>query len=226
MTYLVLAVLLWIGVHVGISGTSLREAIVQRVGSEARFRAIFSALSVVTIILLVWAYVTAPTVILWTVPPALDWLLLILMLPAFILFVGSVNSHNPTMMGDEAAVDERPRGMTLVTRHPMLWSFAIWAAVHIIGNGDLASFLFFGAFLVTALAGMKSIDAKIARRDPVGWARLSAETSIIPGAAILAGRARFSTAEIGWVTPAVGAALWAAVALLHPWIIGVPVVPD
>jgi uncharacterized membrane protein len=226
MTYLFLAALLWIGIHVGISGTSLRTAIVQRAGSEARFRAVYSLLSVVAIILLARAYVTAPTIILWTTAPALDWLLLLLMLPAFILLVASVNSHNPTLMGDEAAVDERPRGMTLVTRHPMLWSFAIWAAVHIVGNGDLASLLFFGAFLVTALAGMPSIDAKIARRDPAGWARLSAVTSIIPGAAILAGRTRFPVAEIGWVTPVVGAAIWVAVALMHPWIIGVPVVPD
>ena len=45
----------------------------------------------------------------------------------------------------------------------MLWSFAIWAAVHIIGNGDAAAIIFFGAFLVTALAGMPSIDAKLSR---------------------------------------------------------------
>ncbi|MGA3398064.1 MAG: NnrU family protein [Acetobacteraceae bacterium] len=29
---------------------------------------------------------------------------------------------------------------------------AIWAAVHVIGNGDSASIVFFGAFLITALA--------------------------------------------------------------------------
>ncbi len=92
----------------------------------------------------------------------------------------------------------------------MLWSFAIWALVHMLGNGDAASMLFFGAFLVTALAGMPSIDAELARRDPEGWARLSAGTSILPFGAIAAGRNRLALREIGWVPPVVGLVLWAA----------------
>ena len=51
---------------------------------------------------------------------------------------------------------------------------------HIIGDGDTAAIVFFGAFLVTALAGMPSIDAKLARRDPAVWQGLSAATSIVP----------------------------------------------
>ena len=77
----------------------------------------------------------------------------------------------------------------------MLWSFALWAAVHIIGNGDTAAIVFFGAFLVTALAGMPSIDAKLARRDPAAWQALSAATSIVPFAAIAQGRNRFVPAR-------------------------------
>ena len=46
------------------------------------------------------------------------------------------------------SVAQPPRGMIRVTRHPMLWSFAIWAAVHILGNGDTASIVFFGAILI------------------------------------------------------------------------------
>ena len=69
----------------------------------------------------------------------------------------------------------------------MLWSFVIWAAVHLIGNGDTAAVVFFGAFLVTALAGMPSIDAKLARRDPSTWLALSAATSIVPFVAIAQG---------------------------------------
>ena len=102
--------------------------------------------------------------------------------------------------------------MTRVTRHPMLWSFAIWAAVHVIGNGDIASIVFFGAFLVTALAGMPSIDAKLARRDPATWQALSAATSIVPFAAIAAGRNRFVAREFGWLTPAIAVVAWVGAA--------------
>ena len=86
-----------------------------------------------------------------------------------------------------------------MTRHPMLWSFAIWAAVHILGNGDTAAIVFFGAFLVTVLAGMPSIDAKLHRRDPATWQGLAAMTSIVPFAAITQGRNRFVPNEIGWL---------------------------
>ena len=114
-----------------------------------------------------------------------------------------------------------PRGIHRVTRHPMLWSFALWAAVHIIGNGDSAAIVFFGTFLVTALVGMPSIDAKLARRDPASGGRLSAATSIVPFAAIAQGRNRFVPREIGWLTPLIAVVAWAVVLHLHPWLFGV-----
>lgn len=125
------------------------------------------------------------------------------------------------MVGAPAAMAQPPRGMFRVTRHPMLWSFAIWAAVHAIGNGDTASIVFFGAFLVTALAGMPSIDAKLTRRNPATWQALSAATSALPFAAIVAGRNRFVLREIGWVTSAIGVIAWAALLWLHPFLFGV-----
>ena len=125
------------------------------------------------------------------------------------------------MIGGGTALARPPRGIQRVTRHPMLWSFAFWSAVHIIGNGDTAALVFFGAFLVTALAGMPSIDAKLARRDPATWQALSAATSIVPFAAIAQGRNRFVLREIGWLTPLIAVVAWALVLHLHPWLFGV-----
>ena len=90
-----------------------------------------------------------------------------------------------------------------------------------IGNGDTAAIVFFGAFLVTALAGMPSIDAKLARRDPGTWAALSAATSIVPFAAIARGRNRFVPHEIGWTTLLIAVAMWLVLLLVHPWLFGV-----
>jgi len=103
----------------------------------------------------------------------------------------------------------------------MLCGFALWALVHIIGTGDAAALVFFGAFFLTAVAGMPSIDAKLAARDPNFWQALSASTSIVPFAAIVAGRNRFVPREIGWITPVVGLAAWVLLLLLHPWLFGV-----
>lgn len=216
---LALAALVWIGVHVGVAGTSLRWMLARRLG-ENGFRAGFSVLSLAAIAFLVASYRGAPTTPLWDTPLWLRWLLALVMLAAFMLLVGSVATRNPTMVGGERVAGQHVRGMLRITRHPMLWSFALWAAVHVIGGGDSASLLFFGAFLITALLGMPSIDAKVARRDPEGWRSLAAETSILPFAAIAQGRNRFVPAEIGWGVPVVGAGLWAVLLWLHPAIFG------
>ena len=222
MILLGVAAIGWVVVHVGIAGTRLRDRIVARLG-EGGFMGAFSLLSVATLVGLVFAYRAAPYDTLWVAPAWLSWLLVGAMLVASVLFVGSVASPNPTAAGGERV--SVPRGITLVTRHPMLWSFAIWAAVHVIGNGDLASLVFFGAFLATALAGMPSIDAKLARRDPARWARIAGVTSIVPGAALAAGRARLGWREVGWIAPVGGVVLWALLLGAHPHIIGVSPLP-
>ncbi|WP_431271887.1 NnrU family protein [Dankookia sp. P2] len=220
MAWLLFAALLWIFVHVGISGTGLRGVIAARIG-EGAYRGVFSGLSFLSIALLVRAWGAAETTPLWTAPGWLRWVLVLLMLPAFILFVAAVTRPNPTAIGGERELGTEPRGIQRVTRHPMLWSFALWAFVHLVGNGDSAAIVFFGAFLVTALAGMPSIDAKLAARAPGAWARLAATTSILPFGAIAAGRNRLVPGEIGWIPPVAGLVAWAALLHFHRGLFGV-----
>ena len=220
MALLILAALIWLGIHIGVAGTPLRDVLVTRIG-EGPFRGLFSLLSILAIVFLVWSWSAAWTTPLWYAPAWLRWVLVAVMLVAFVLFVASVSRRNPTMVSGETAMAQPPVGIHRVTRHPMLWSFALWAAVHIIGNGDTAAIVFFGTFLVTALVGMPSIDAKLARRDPAQWQALSAATSIVPFAAIAQGRNRFVPREIGWLSPLIAVVAWAVVLHLHPWLFGV-----
>jgi uncharacterized membrane protein len=225
MGALAVAALAWVGVHVGVAGTRVRGALAGALG-EGGFRVAFSLLSVAAITLLVTAYNAAPPAVpLWHAPGWLRWALAALMLPAFVLFAASVTAPSPTAVGGERALQSEPRGIQRVTRHPMLWSFALWAAVHVLGNGDAASLLFFGAFGATALAGMPSIDAKVAARNPDAWSRYAARTSILPFGAIAAGRNRLAPSEIGWLPPALGFALWLGLLAFHRAIFGVPPVP-
>ena len=219
MVLLAVAALLWAGVHVGIAGTSLRATVVERFG-EGGYRGVFSVLSVATIALLIFAYRRAPYVPMWHAPPPLRWVLAVVMLSAFVLFGCSLLIRSPTAIGGEREMTAEPRGILRVTRHPMLNSFAIWAAVHVIGNGDLAALLFFGAFLVTALAGMPSIDAKLAARNRPAFEGLARRTSIAPFAAIVGGRNRLVVGEIGWQGVLLGVVLWAALLAGHRWIFG------
>ncbi len=170
---------------------------------------VFSIASVVAIFLLVIAWQNAETTFLWAAPGWLRWILAFLMLPAFVLFMAS-HKRNPTAVGNKGLAEE-PRGIQRVTRHPMLMSFAIWAFVHLLGNGDTASLVFFGAFLV-----------KLARRHGDTWRGFADKTSILPFGAIMAGRNRVVLSEIGWVPPVIGFVIWAALLHFHRGIFGVP----
>jgi len=47
-----------------------------------------------------------------------------------------------------------------VTRHPMLWGVTLWSVAHLIANGDLASILLFGSFVVFSLLLMLSANMR------------------------------------------------------------------
>jgi uncharacterized membrane protein len=153
------------------------------------------------------------------------WLAIALMVPALVLLVASMTVRNPTLVGMEGAGPPEARGMLRITRHPMLVAIATWAALHLLAAGDLASIILFGAFLVTTLAGMPSLDAKMERRDAEQWRPFAGTTSIVPFLAIAEGRNRLQLAEIGWVAPIGGGVLWALLLALHGPLFGVSPIP-
>ncbi|MCY7354254.1 MAG: NnrU family protein, partial [Lysobacter sp.] len=209
---LIAAAIVWIFVHIGIAGTALRGRVVQLLG-EAGFRLAFSLLSVANIVWLGLAWGAAgPVRVLWHAPQWLVVACMLVMVPAAILLVGSVTTPNPTMVGGHRALktDTPAVGILRVTRYPMLWSFALWAATHMIITGTLSGAIFTGAFLVVAVAGMFSLDAKYAKRVPERWAAFAGVTSIFPFAAIGQGRNRFVFGEIGVWRIAMGVVLWFA----------------
>jgi uncharacterized membrane protein len=220
MENLIIAALVWVGVHVGLAGTPLRGALVRAIG-EAGFRALFSVLSVGAIAWLVQSYNASETELLWVAPDWLRWAVAVLMLPSFILLAGAFTQPNPTAVGGRLGANRTPHGIQRITRHPMMVAVTVWAASHMAVNGDTAALLFFGAFLVTAVAGMPSIDAKLRARDHAGWQNLVQHTSILPFGAILAGRNSLRLGEIGWLAPVLGLLLWAAMLHFHKALFGV-----
>ena len=94
-----------------------------------------------------------------------------------------------------------PSNFRRFTRHPLLWGVTLWAAGHLAVNGDLASLILFAGFALFALAAMVSLNRRGALRS----------TSRYP-----------LRADIGVVIA--GAAAYVALALLHPYLMGVPAV--
>ena len=222
LSSLILAAVVWVLLHLGVSGTALRERMVAAIGAQP-FRITFSLASVAVLYWLATSYGKAGAVgVLWASPHWLIAACVVLLLPALLLLVGSVTVPNPTLVGGERALaaNDAARGILRVTRHPMLWAFALWAAANLLLFGTVAGVVFFGAFLVVAVAGMPSLDAKIRERNPPQWATFAQATSNFPFAAIAQGRNRLVFAEIGVWRIALAVLAWFAIA---PLFYGVPV---
>lgn len=225
MTQLVLAVVVFIVTHGMPAVRPLRAALIAGLGKRL-YMVVYSAVSLAVIVWLGVAYARAPYVPLWE-NPDLRWVPVVVMPFACILFVGALSSPNPLSIARrKPAYDAARPGIVSVTRHPLMWAFALWAGAHVTANGDAASLILFGLLLVLALAGPMSLDAR--RRRALGdeeWTRLAAPTSNLPLAAALAGRNRLDFAGIGLGRTLGGLALYAALLFAHPYVIGVPAWP-
>jgi len=223
MVFLSLAMLAFLGCHFVLSHPSLRPRLVATLG-ETGFAAAYSALAALSLAAAIWAFAAAPFVPLWELGPIKRWITLAMMIVACILFVAGLSQPNPTMVMTRIADEDHDPapGILKITRHPLMWAFGLWGIGHLAANGHLAAVIFFGGFAWQALGGTRRIDAKRARKDPAGFARLAAASANLPFAAILSGRQSLITAlrEIGALRLGGGCLLYAALVYAHPWIAG------
>jgi uncharacterized membrane protein len=214
---LAVATLAFIATHF-VSSTPLRGAIAGAIGEKA-WLGLYSLVALATLGWMAWAYGKAPLQPLW---PGLRLLPLALMPLALALLAGGLMTRNPTAVMQERAMrsSEPARGMIRVTRHPLMWSFMLWAAAHVLARGDVASLVFFGGFFVVAALGTVLIDARKARALGEDWKRFAAVTSNVPFGAIAAGRNRFVVGEIGWRVVVVALVAYVALLGTHAYIFG------
>jgi uncharacterized membrane protein len=186
---LVIGLVVFLGAHVFVTMRGERSRLIARIG-EGPYKGLFSLVSIVGIVLIAKGfglYRANEWIDVWYPPVWTRHLALLLVLPAIILVVAAyVPSH-----------------IARAVKHPMLAGVKLWAAAHLIANGDLGSILLFGSILGWAV--FDRIAAK--RRGDVGKAALQIK---------------------GWQNDAVvvivGAIFYAALALIfHPLVIGVPV---
>jgi uncharacterized membrane protein len=225
MISLALASVAFAFIHLGISGTRARDILTKGIGQIA-YMIVFSILSVLVLIWLINAYQHAPYSPTWNNPDWAKVLAVVLMLPAFLFVVIGLTTPNPTAVAQENLAAKPPVGIVTITRHPFLIGTGLWASLHLLANGDLASLLFFGSLAVVSFAGPASIDAK--RRRALGaavWDGFAGQTSIVPFLAILQGRTKADFAGIGTWRPVAGAAGYALMLGGHSHIVGVSPFP-
>lgn len=221
---LIAAAAFFVLLHLVVSGTRLRSAIAGTIG-EGPYMGLFSLASIAGIWWLAVSYGDARGAgqTWWDMGVGARHVTLIVQLLAFLLIVPGLTTRNPTSVRQEGAL-ERPdvvSGMLRITRHPFLWGVAIWAAGHLLVNGDAPSVLLFGSLLLLAVSGTVSIDAKRRRALGETWDAFAAQTSNVPFGAIMSGRQTLSLGEIGWWRIALAVALWAGALWAHPLLFGV-----
>ena len=134
---------------------------------------------------------------------------------ALVLLLGSLRG-NPALPQTEAlvAANAKAEGVYAVTRHPMLWAFALWAVAHILVWPSPRTIVTAGAMGVLALVGARLQDGKKRALMGDAWTGWEARTSYWPR---LSGIPKISLKL--WLA---AIAVWLAATWLHVWLAGIP----
>lgn len=187
---MILGLVLFLGVHTLTTQRDLRARFVASMG-EGGYKIFYALVSLAGLALIAWGfadYRATGWIDIWNPPKAFKHITVALMLPAVIIVVASYI-----------------RGRIYTTlKHPMLTGIKLWAAAHLLANGDLGSIILFGSFLAWAVFDRISLK----HRADAGGPPIPVGGPVNDLIAI-----------------AVGAVAYLALAFaFHPVVIGVPVV--
>ena len=149
MFWLIIGIIIFYGVHIIPSRTSLRQRSVAAIG-ELPYKGVFAVVSFIGLGLMITGLIRAPYIAVWNPPAIASTLAAIIMLPAFILLVASNLNGN----------------IKRIARHPMALGFLLFSASHVFANGDLATMIFFASFGLYALYDMRPSNASPAPEKP------------------------------------------------------------
>lgn len=187
MSLLITTCVLFVGSHLALSHP-LRHGLASRLG-ERGFQIVYSIVAIATFIMLVQAWRgMPPEPPIWAVGDAVWIGASIIVLFASVLFMGSLIG-NPALAapGAAAAAQGAPRGVFAITRHPMMWGFALWAVAHVMVVPTPAQIILSGTIVFLALFGSAGQDGKKARLMGDGWRHWAARTSFVPFARQISG---------------------------------------
>ena len=191
----------------------LRERLVKQIGYVPYIVA-FSILSIFLFGWVIHEVLIAESFPLWDHQIWQARLLVIVMLPACILWACAVLQPCPLSIGRKKGFDPEKPGINRLTRHPLLLGMVIWGFGHTIANGDLVAVLFFGGSGVFALMGFVRME-KIRLRDiaPDQQAPILAATSRFDPSGLMHG-------AIGWRDLIFGVILYVILLIGHGHVIG------
>lgn len=212
---LIAAAIVFVGTHFALSHP-LRRTVVKAVGDKG-FQAIYSLVALASSAWMVLAFrAVGPALPLWNGGADAAWIgASIVMLLASVLLVGSF-AGNPALPDPRAKelAARGPHGVFHVTRHPMMWSFALWSLAHVLVSPTPRVIVLAGAVGFLALVGAALQDGKKKVLMGGSWSRWERQTSYWPR---LGGLAK--AGAMPWLG---GLALWLVASWAHGPLAGIP----
>ena len=214
LTELLAATLAFVGTHFALSHP-LRAPLVRRIG-EGPFLGLYSLVAAATLVWMIVAFRAAPAADIPGGVGDAGWISAsLLTIPALLLFVGSL-WKNPALPnpGAPKAIARAPTGVFAVTRHPMMWGFALWALAHLMLAWSWRTTIVALAIGFLALVGAHMQDRKKEALLGDAWAGWEAKTSYWPRWQHLF--------RAGWGLWAATIVLWLVATWAHIHAAGVP----
>lgn len=149
---MILGLVLLLGVHLLSTQRELRARLIASAG-EGGYKIGYALVSLLGLALIVWGfghYRAAGMIDIWHPPRVLKLVAAVLMLPAVIMVV---------------AAYVRGRIYSAL-KHPMLAGVKLWAATHLLTNGDLGGIILFGSFLAWAVFDRISLKRRADTGSP------------------------------------------------------------
>ena len=183
MIWLVFGVVLWGGLHLlPVVGVEARKGLIGRIG-EQPYKGLFALSLVVAIVLMVVGWRSSEPVGVYATPPWGAAAAIFLMGVA--LFVAS----------------GVPTNLKRLLRHPQLTGFAIWAAAHLLANGDRRSLVLFGGLGLWAVVTMLLLNRRDGAWEKPESLPLSAEVKPLVGMVVAFVLLFFAHPYIAGVSP-------------------------
>lgn len=215
LTQLIVASASFVGTHFAMSHP-LRRPVVGLIG-EGGFRGLYSLVALGTFAWTIWAYLAMPAQMPAYVPGNAAWILAsIVMWIASVMLAGSFFGNPALPVPGAVDVARRnPLGVFAITRHPMMWSFALWALIHMLIWPTPENHVLATAILILALGGAAAQDGKKALLMGDAWRGWCRRTSFFPFAGMFSGRIDWRATWPGPVALGLGTILWLGLTWVH-----------
>lgn len=148
MDILLSGIFIFFAVHLLPGFVNVRNKLISNLG-EGPYKGLYSLTALSGLVLIIYGKSKAEYLSIWEPPLWSKHVVILTMLISFYFLVAADMKSN----------------IKRFIRHPMLLGVALWAGVHLLANGDLASILLFGSFLIFSLIAMVSANVRGATKQ-------------------------------------------------------------